>query len=66
MQLKEAIELLRTIVNYSAVPGQKRVNMELVSASERPRFQEALKVANQAVKDGELTQAELQSQLGLD
>ena len=60
MELNQAIELLSTIVKDSeASDGNKHLNMSLVPAEKRQKFQEALAVAKNAVTNGEMNQDDL-------
>lgn len=65
MQLEEAISLLRTCVKYSAVPGQKHIDLALANVHDLPRCEEALKLVNGLVMRGEMTRDQLLEKLNL-
>lgn len=65
MTFDEAVELLQKAVKFSAVPGQKHIDLSLVNVTELPRYQKALGIVQQAVKNGDLTEAELHQKLQL-
>jgi hypothetical protein len=65
VKLQEAIENLKSIVKFSAVKGQKHLDLTLVEASKREVFERYLVVVQNAVKAGELTEDELKEKLGL-
>jgi hypothetical protein len=66
MTLEEAILLLKKAVKYSEVKNQKHIDLSVCVASERPRLQTALVIANTEVEKGTLTQDELKVRLGLE
>ena len=63
--LDEAIVLLKRIVKYSAVEGQKHLDLTVALAEDRHHFQKALMFVNKEVEAGSLTQDELKKRLGL-
>lgn len=63
--LQEAIDLLKTVVNESNVKNQKYVDLTLVQAPERPKYQKALLVTRTMVEHGIITEEELKLRLGL-
>lgn len=65
MELQEAIELLKTAVKDSHLKDQKHVDLTLVDALERPKYQLALFVAQNAVKNQILSETDLKQQIGL-
>ena len=65
MTLQEAVAILQNYVKESAVPGQMHISADLVSIEDMPRFEEAMKMTNNAVLKGEITREELLRQLGL-
>lgn len=65
MTLDEAIDFLKQYVKYSAVPGQKHIDPSLVNAEDLGRYEQAFKVSQDAVLDGEITEDNLRSRLGL-
>ena len=65
-EVKHAIELLKKAVKDSHLDNQKHIDLSVCLAHERPRFQEALLICNRAVTNGELSDDELKSLLGLN
>jgi hypothetical protein len=63
--LDEAISLLKQIVKYSAVDGQKHLDLSVAIAEERYLFQKALMLAQTEVEKGTLKAEELKQRLGL-
>ena len=61
----EAIGLLRNIVKYSNIDNQKHLDMTLISSEKRGAYEKALIIVNAAMNQGQLTQDELNSKLGL-
>ena len=66
MTVDEAIGLLKRIVKYSAVPGQKHLDFTLVNAPEREKYELAMIIVKKAVQEGHLKEIELKSRLGLN
>jgi hypothetical protein len=66
MNLDEAISLLKNAVKYSVVKNQKHLDLTLVSAEERPKYQKALVIVNDEVQKGILTDADLKARLNLE
>jgi hypothetical protein len=66
MNLDEAISLLKNAVKYSVVKNQKHLDLTLVSAEERPKYQKALVIVNDEVQKGLLTDADLKARLNLE
>lgn len=63
--IDSAINLLKKIVKYSAVPGQKHLDLTVAVAEERHLFQEALMFLQAEVERGTLTQEDIKHRLGL-
>lgn len=61
----EAIALLKNAVKYSTIDNQKHLDLALVNADERIKYQEALMVVQSAVARGETTQKEVNELLGV-
>lgn len=61
----EAINLLKNAVKYSTIENQKHIDLTLVNASERVKYQMALVVVQASVASGAKTQSEVNEQLGL-
>ena len=66
MNLDEAISLLKNAVKYSVVKNQKHLDLTLVSAEERPKYQKALVIVNDEVQKGLITDADLKARLNLE
>lgn len=66
MNLQEAIELLKNAVKESHLDNQPHIDLTLVLAPERPKYEYALMVTRTAVARGEMSEAELKEQLGLN
>lgn len=64
-KLEDSIKLLKNIVNNSHIKNQKFIDLNLVSATEKPKYQEALLYTRTLIEHGELTQEELKVRLGL-
>jgi hypothetical protein len=65
MELDTAIKLLKNAVKESHLPGQMHVDLSLVQASERAEYEKALMVCRQEVIQGNLTDTDLKTRLGL-
>ncbi len=63
--LQEAIELLKNAVNESNVKNQRYVDLTLVPAPERPKYQKALLVTRTMVEHGKISEEELKLRLGI-
>ncbi len=63
--LEEAINLLRRAVKDSHLENQKHLDLTLVSAHERGQFQRALIVTKESIRQGIISQDELDRRLGL-
>lgn len=63
--LDEAITLLKKIVKYSAVEGQKHLDLSIALAEDRHFYQKALMLVNLEVEKGSITQDDLKHRLGL-
>lgn len=63
--LNDAIELLKNAVNESNIKNQKFIDLTLVKAEERFRYQKALLVTRTMVEHGKITEEELKLRLGL-
>ncbi len=64
-QLNACFELLKNAVKDSHIPKQRHIDLSIPMATERYRYEEALRVIVQAVKDGTITDAEMKKRLGL-
>ncbi len=65
MDLDSAIELLKNAVKYSHLENQKHIDLSLVDAQERHRYEKALMYCRAKVAQGELSEEELHNRLGL-
>jgi hypothetical protein len=65
MDYEQAIALLKNIVKFSDVKGQKHLDFVLVNADDRELYQEAIILVRSTVTDGDKTQVELNKDLGL-
>ena len=63
--LDQAISLLKKIVKFSAIEGQKHIDLSVGLAEERIYYQKALMFAQLEVEKGTLTAEELKQRLGL-
>ena len=63
--LNDAIELLKNAVNESNIKNQKFIDLTLVKAEERFKYQKALLVTRTMVEHGKITEEELKLRLGL-
>lgn len=62
-----AIEFLSKIVNWAeSSVKQKRLDFNMVKASEQPDYERALEFIAQAIKKGEITREEFNRRLGID
>lgn len=64
-EIDRSIELLKKVVKDSHLDRQKHLDLSLVMATDRARYQEALRTVRLAVKDGHLSEDELKKRLGL-
>lgn len=65
MNFEEAVMLLRNAVKYSHIQGQKHIDLTLIDAQERPEYQKALAVCRAHVAQDLISQADLNTALGL-
>ncbi len=65
MNFEEAVKLLRNAVKYSHIQGQKHIDLTLVDAHDRPEYQKALAVCRAQVAQDLISQADLNTALGL-
>lgn len=64
-QLNEAISLLKNAVKDSHLDRQKHIDLSLVMAPDRPRYEEALRTTRLAILHGLVTEEDLKKRLGL-
>ena len=65
MSFEQAIELLQKTVKESNVKNQKHIDLTLVDALERPRYEKALAVVQSAILRGEHNREEVLHKIGL-
>lgn len=66
MNLDDAVILVRHAVKHTGTIDQKHIDLTIVPAKDRGRYQAALAFCQAAVKAGELSRDELLRRLGLD
>ena len=66
MEINQAIELLKKAVKYTGVIDQKHIDLSVVPTEDRPKYEEALKVAMSAIKDGSLKREDFNRRVRLD
>lgn len=65
--LNEAIDHLSKIVNWAeSSVKQKRLDLNMVTASEQPSYEQALAFVAAAIKRGEITREEFNRRLEID
>jgi dsDNA-binding SOS-regulon protein len=64
-ELDHAISLLKNAVKESHIERQKHIDLSLVMAQDRERYEAALKTTRLAVIEGLIQEAELKKRLGL-
>lgn len=62
---EEAIKLLRNAVKFSNIENQKHIDLTLINADERAKYQMALMSVQSLVVKKEKTQAQVNEDLGL-
>lgn len=66
VELTEAIDLLKKAVKYTGTIDQKHIDLTVVPAEDKPRYEEALKVAMSAIKAGSITRDDFNRRVRLD
>lgn len=66
MDLDQAIELLKNTVKLNGVNSDKHIDLNLVSAEEKPRYEKALVVAKLAIMEGKISQDEFMGRIKLN
>ncbi len=66
MELNEAIDLIRKTVKNAGNIDQKHIDLGLVPAEEQPKYMEALKTAQTAIKGGIISRDEFNRRVKLD
>lgn len=65
IDLDQAISILKNAVKDSHLKNQKHIDLTLIDAEERDRYQLALFVAQNAVKENIISERDLKTRLGL-
>lgn len=65
MQLEAAIKTVKKYIKMSAVENQPHIDLTLVDALERADVERALAALKMYVKKGDITDADLNAELGL-
>lgn len=58
VEIEEAVKLLRKLVKYPGTIDQKHIDLTLAPVDELPKYEEALKVSQMAIKEGKMTREE--------
>ena len=66
MELIEAIALLKKTVKNAGTVDQKHIDLNLVPVDEKPKYEEALKTAQLAIKEGIISRDEFNRRVHLD
>ena len=66
MSVDEAIRFLKQTVKFSDVPGQKHLDVTLVQSEERDTFYQAMGIVKKAIHEGDLSESEFSSRVGLE
>lgn len=66
VELNQAIELLKNAVKHTGTIDQKHIDLTIVPTEERAKYEEALKVAMTAIKDGTIGRDEFNRRVRLD
>jgi len=66
VEINQAIELLKRAVKYTGVIDQKHIDLTVVPVEEKPKYEEALKVAMSAIKEGTISRDEFNRRVRLD
>jgi hypothetical protein len=66
MELDQAIELLKNAVKNCGTIDQKHIDLTVVPASDREKYEKALAISQLSVREGKITRDELLRRLQLD
>lgn len=66
VDINQAIELLKKAVKHTGTIDQKHIDLSVVPAADKPKYEEALKVAMTAIKAGTLGREEFNRRVHLD
>ena len=65
VELDEAIRLLKKAVKHTGTINQKHIDLSIVPAVELPKYENALKVSQMAIKDGKISKEEFMRRMDL-
>jgi hypothetical protein len=65
MTYDEAVTLLKDMVKTSHLDGQKHLDLSLSLAGDRAKYQEALLVAQNEIKKGDISEQDFKRDVGL-
>ncbi len=65
MQLEAAIKTVKKYIKMSAIENQPHIDLTLVDALKRAEVEKALAALKMYVKKGDITEADLNQELGL-
>lgn len=66
VEINQAIELLKKAVKHTGVIDQKHIDLTVVPVEDKPKYEEALKVAMSAIKEGTIGRDEFNRRVHLD
>ncbi len=66
VEINQAIELLKKAVKHTGVIDQKHIDLTIVPVEEKPKYEEALMVAMNAIKAGTISRDEFNRRVRLD
>ena len=66
VEINQAIELLKKAVKHTGNIDQKHIDLSVVPAEDKPKYEAALAVAMTAIKAGSIKRDEFNRRVGLD
>ncbi len=66
MEITQAIELLKRAVKHTGTIDQKHIDLSVVAAVDRHKYEKALMVVQTAIKAGQITREEFNRRVHLD
>lgn len=66
MELDQALELIKRLVKNNGTNDTNHIDINLVSADERPVYEKAITVAKLAILEGKISQDEFMSRVNLN